>query len=73
MNLFYLSIISFLLLISCATIKPEVPELVIKDTPELEQVKSTILVPLKINLATYFNEVDKFILSRSFCFCSRVH
>ena len=61
MNLFYLSIISFLLLISCATIKPEVPELVIKDTPELEQVKSTILVPVKINLATYFNEVDKSI------------
>jgi hypothetical protein len=60
MKYFSLAILS-LLLFSCASIQPEAPEIIVKSTPTLIQPSSTLVVPIKINLAPYFKETDKSI------------
>lgn len=49
------------LLYSCASIQPEAPEIIVKTTPPLTQPSSTLVVPVKINLAPHFKETDKSI------------
>ena len=46
---------------SCASIQPEAPEIIVKSNPTLIQQTSTVVVPIKINLAPYFKETDKSI------------
>lgn len=60
MKIFATLLIS-ILLYSCATIQPEAPEIIVKATPPLTQPPSTLVVPVKINLAPYFKETDKSI------------
>lgn len=55
------AIVVIILLYSCASIQPEAPEIIVKTTPPLTQPFSTIVVPVKINLAPYFKETDKSI------------
>lgn len=47
-------------LFSCGTIKPEAPEITVQEKIEVpEQPVSVIKVPIKINLAPYFEATDK--------------
>jgi len=55
-----LIVVSGLLLASCGSIKPEAPEIVVRETFEIpEQPMSVIKVPIKINLAPYFELTNK--------------
>ena len=51
----------FLLFTSCRVIKPTAPEKIITAIPILAQPKSTVVVPIKINLTPYFKETEKSI------------
>lgn len=49
-----------LLLVSCGSIKPEAPEIMVRETIEIpEQPMSVIKVPIKVNLAPYFELTNK--------------
>lgn len=52
---------SIAILGSCASIKPETPDSIIKTIPTLDQPLSVITVPIKVNLTPYFKETDKSI------------
>ncbi len=60
MKLFTALFLTFLL-ISCGSIQPDAPEIIVKTTPILTQPSSTVVVPVKINLTPYFKETDKSI------------
>ena len=56
-TIFFLSFI----LISCGSIKPEAPLNISKETPIIKQPLSSIVVPIKINLAPYLKETENSI------------
>lgn len=59
MNKIFLVALSAFFLGSCASIKPEAPDIVVKETLEIpEQPVSVVKVPVKINLRPYFDETN---------------
>ena len=46
-------------LISCGTVKPKSPEIVIKNEPVPKQPVSLIKIPIKINLTPYFEQTNE--------------
>ncbi|MDG1330770.1 MAG: DUF4403 family protein [Crocinitomicaceae bacterium] len=61
-----LFIFATLLLVSCGSIKPDAPEIIVQEDYEIPKAKpSYIKIPIKINLKPYFDETDNSI-DRSF-------
>lgn len=54
-----LLLLSSSLLTSCKTIQPVQPSQQLKEKPQLEQVESTLFLPIKLNLKPYFTQVEK--------------
>ena len=53
---------SFISLInSCGTIKPDSPQVIVQQLYIPEQTKSTVKIPIKVNLKPYFKETDRSI------------
>lgn len=46
------------ILIGCGTIKPEAPEIIVKENPIPKQPFSSINIPIKVDLAPYFKETN---------------
>ncbi|NRA13184.1 MAG: DUF4403 family protein [Crocinitomicaceae bacterium] len=46
-------------LVSCGSVKPTAPEIVVHNTPVPNQPLSLIKIPIKINLTPYFEETNK--------------
>ena len=44
---------------SCKTIQPVQPNQLVLNKPQLEQVESSVTLPIKLNLKPYFSQVEK--------------
>lgn len=55
----FLLIIISSLITSCKTIQPVQPNQLVLNKPQLEQVESSVTLPIKLNLKPYFSQVEK--------------